>query len=216
MNKVDILKTPFLEFTSDMCLADRIYAKLKTEEFYSNNLSTNSVSNTKKNWYDEELINWFYDCLKQVHTYLDIVPSLSIEITGCWANKTDKLQNHHNHWHSNSWLSGVYYMQDHDSEIIFTSDNIWFEKMSTFRFCNKITSSESSSDLIQGPRMISKYKPKKGNLLIFPSHFPHKVKTVSVNQDPRYSISFNTFVSGTFENAGIASYCSIVSKSINT
>lgn len=192
METIDIIKYKVCFFKSTEELADKVYNLLEKEDFSTSN-KLNSITKSNSDWYDSELINWFYECLNQVHTYLNIVDTLKLEIIGCWGNKTQKIQAHHIHHHFNSFLSGVYYPHDSDTELIFRTKNLWFEKFDQLKICK--TSTNLGEDKFQGNYESSKYKPTKGALIIFPSHLYHKVATITDNS-VRYSIAFNVFFSG--------------------
>lgn len=192
MNTIDLIRHNLLIFKSSSELADKVYGLLQKEDFSTSNM-LNTVTKPDSYWYEPELINWFYECLDKVHKYLNIVDTVKLEITGCWGNKTQKLQAHHIHHHFNSFLSGVYYPQDSETEIVFRTKNMWFEKFEQFKICKMSTN--LGNDNFQGNFETSRFKPEKGSLLIFPSHLQHKVATITDNST-RYSIAFNIFISG--------------------
>lgn len=111
---------------------------------------------------------------------------LGIYITQSWINYTGKNQSHHRHWHHNSFISGVFYInakKEHD-KIYFIKDN---------RYPLKYT--PSTSTLYNSDEW---YIPVESNLLVlFPSSLNHYVGVN--NQDyVRESLSFNTFLKGKF------------------
>ena len=205
MNKIDVLSTPFYEFVCEPQLTEKIYNKLKGEVFSSPNI-LNSTTNTETNWYDPDLFIWFKECLESVAHDLHFNDSIKLEIISCWANKTKKLEAHHFHHHPNSLISGVFYPHDSESNIVFETTDIWFEKFTNLKI------SKFNNGIQYGKPNIHKYKPKAGCLLLFPSHIPHKVSAVTKDQE-RYSIAFNTFVSGDF-GINVTNNLSLKSKSL--
>ena len=100
---------------------------------------------------------------------------------------TDTNEFHHKHQHSNSFLSGVFYIEA-DEEL----DDITFHNsLKPFMF----TFESDASPVFFADRWT--FKVKKNTLIIFPSTLIHHVnKTKSKNT--RISLAFNTFVKGNF------------------
>jgi uncharacterized protein (TIGR02466 family) len=118
----------------------------------------------------------------------------SIYITQSWLNITEKNHYHHKHNHSNSYLSGVFYIDTHPSEdkIHFTSNNtnLWPLLIDQKEF-NVFNS-------------IDWWLPAQtGKILLFPSSLTHYVSPVQTDTQ-RVSISFNTFLRGDIGNADSA------------
>ena len=108
----------------------------------------------------------------------------SLQITQSWTNYTEAGQFHHKHTHSNSFISGIFYLQA-NREI----DRIYFHRsgFQMIRLSPKewnIWNSESWW-----------FEVGTGDLILFPSHIPHMVETVR-NEETRISLSFNTFPIG--------------------
>jgi uncharacterized protein (TIGR02466 family) len=114
------------------------------------------------------------------HIYEDI------QISSSWVNLVDKNEHIHSHSHLNSYISGVYYLND-NSKITFynPTDKKWFfapmfkEAIKEFRDLHKITISFPSN-----------------TLLIFPSWLIHEVPFSEYNN--RFSIAFNIIPKGEF------------------
>ena len=121
--------------------------------------------------------------------YFDILKTKTAKpyITQSWLNWTGFKKFHHTHWHSNSIISGVLYIdvEENVDSITFNSRN----PKSMFRF-NTFEESETNSRKAQKTVC-------NNELLLFPSDLEHEV-AVREN-DPkgeRISLSFNTFVKG--------------------
>ncbi len=142
-------------------------------------------------FYDAELYDWFNSCIEEAKENLHIPKEVNLEITGCWTNKTKKLQQHHRHIHSNSFMSGILYLSEEHSGGLteFITDNIWWDNFKWLRF----------GKMPQISTINQKYIPKKGKLLLFPSGLQHGVTAV-MDKSSRYTISFNTFFSGTIDD----------------
>ena len=63
------------------------------------------------------------------------------------------------------------------------------------------------------PQLSGKNKPVSGKLVLFPSHVKHKVLPLTSNED-RYTISFNTFVSGVLGENNHSVYLNLKAKSV--
>lgn len=110
--------------------------------------------------------------------------NVEIYFTESWFNKTEKGQSHHRHWHPNSILSGVVYLEnDGDSGrtkfITSQYDTIEY----SINDANIYNSRSWSVPAV------------KGNMVIFPSNVEHLVDTYH-GETPRITLAFNTFVRG--------------------
>tara|TARA_R100001015_G_C4620530_1_gene177488 strand:+ start:725 stop:1336 length:612 start_codon:yes stop_codon:yes gene_type:complete len=121
--------------------------------------------------------------------YLEKVISPSddvkLNITQSWINYSNQNQYHQEHCHTNSYISGVLYInaKEENDAIQFTNN--------AFRFLNpnikhyNVWNSKTRT-----------LNVRTGMLIMFPSHLYHSVK-VNRNNYTRTSIAFNTFLKGT-------------------
>lgn len=112
-------------------------------------------------------------------------------ITQSWLNLTKKNEYHHVHVHSNSIISGVFYIKVQDGDninLIDKSTNIVGNKK-LLEIPKKENQSAYSTE-------VYKLGVEQGDLLLFDSQIPHGVD--SIDTDMRISLSFNTFVKGEF------------------
>jgi len=121
---------------------------------------------------------------------------LTWEITTSWVNRSKNGDYHANHWHSNSLISGVFYIYTNPSSgaIVFHKDknhkNLWGD---TLRIdWDKETDYNSEAVGIL---------PKTNELLMFPSILAHSVLSNTSNES-RYSLAFNVFPRGVFGESG--------------
>ena len=63
------------------------------------------------------------------------------------------------------------------------------------------------------PQLSGKNKPVSGKLVLFPSHVKHKVLPLTSNEN-RYTISFNTFLSGVLGEDSRSVYLNLKAKSV--
>jgi uncharacterized protein (TIGR02466 family) len=130
-------------------------------------------------------------CEEHIKNYVKVIinpkEELDFYITQSWLNVTKPGEFHHNHSHSNSIISGVFYISTvEDDKIIFNAPNtrikerIKFE-LKAFNAWNSYNWSFPSSN---------------NELILFPSWLDHQVFPNEKSTTDRISISFNTFVRG--------------------
>lgn len=110
----------------------------------------------------------------------DVVPY----VTQSWISYTSTGEHHHKHAHSNSFISGVFYIQTNDNDsICFHNDG--------YKALNVETDNYNSfnSDVMYFP-------VRESMLILFPSSTPHSVDIVGGNDRDRISLAFNTFLKG--------------------
>jgi uncharacterized protein (TIGR02466 family) len=128
----------------------------------------------------------------KIQDYFDkvISPSDNITpyITQSWLNYTETNQYHHKHAHTNSFVSGVFYIncnEEHD-KIKFFSDTY-----KTIRLEIKDWNIWNSETWW--------FSVKTGDVILFPSSLTHMVETKQ-GDNTRISLAFNVFIKGTFGN----------------
>lgn len=116
------------------------------------------------------------------------------KITTSWVNESKSGHDHGPHYHTNSILSGVVYLQAVDSaEINFhrsaSHANLWNTVLLDFDSFNEL-----NVDVISVP-------PSTNDILIFPSNLTHSVNP-NTSKETRYSLAFNVFPRGVFGEGG--------------
>ena len=102
-------------------------------------------------------------------------------VTQCWLNKNPKGSFHHEHIHSNSIISGVFYFKQNSK-----LPPIQFSKILQYKIelhSKKFNNLNSETFLLPCT---------DGELILFPSNLKHSVLTNTDNEE-RISMSFNTF-----------------------
>lgn len=115
---------------------------------------------------------------------------IEIIITSSWINWTEEHEMHHDHHHTNSFLSGVVYVQTDDNR-----DTLEF--FNPIRFGGNIdVQCEERSKWLKNLWYIPALK---NHMLVFPSDLKHRVPVRPNVPDhkTRISISFNTWFKGT-------------------
>jgi uncharacterized protein (TIGR02466 family) len=130
------------------------------------------------------LHSWIEDCLAEYFKATTAPKNnISLKITQSWVNFSEAGQYHHKHAHSNSIVSGIYYIQTNpDDRVYFYRDGYQQIKILTDNW--NIYNSESWW-----------FEAEVGKLILFPSFLTHMVPTVQGEQT-RISLSFNTFACG--------------------
>jgi uncharacterized protein (TIGR02466 family) len=135
-----------------------------------------------------KLKNFFNEGINvYVKTVYDPKKNIDVYITESWINYTYKNQFHHQHYHPNSFISGVFYVNcvENDS-IIFKKDNPSMIEIESNNY-NYFNSNSWSLPVI------------KGDLILFPSNLQHQVSK-NLTNTTRISLSFNTYLKGNISN----------------
>lgn len=106
-----------------------------------------------------------------------------LRITQSWCNYTSKEQYHHRHYHPNSFLSGVLYIQTDDSDGI----TFFNGKKNILQF-----NPEKSKYTLNSFKAPAKSK----QLILFPSELEHEVSFRKADGLHRISLALNTFPVG--------------------
>ena len=150
---------------------------------YDSKILEDIVLNDLKIFFEKSLNNFFQEVCNPA-------TNVSLRITQSWVNYSTIGRSHHKHAHTNSVISGVFYVDTNENsdKIIFCRNTpIIPYTIETKEFINVWTANEF---------WISS---EKGTLLLFPSTLEHRVDAV-VGEKERISISFNSFFSGEIGN----------------
>jgi len=156
------------------------------------NFSKNSGNITSSNNYilnEKPFSNLKEEIHLKIDDYFDKVVSpankITPYITQSWLNYTETNQYHHKHSHSNSFISGVFYIN---------SDNK-FDKIKFFNDNYKTIKPEVKDWNIWNSE--SWWFPvNTGDIILFPSSLTHMVETKE-GDNTRISLAFNVFIKGT-------------------
>lgn len=143
---------------------------------------------------DDTVLDKIPSLKNQIQSHLDnyakkIINStteFSFYLTQSWVNKNKKGTKHTQHMHTNSMLSGVYYLSEDPEEIIFYK---YFDYLELFSMQPKEYTLYNYNQYA--------FKPSKNKLILFPSILRHSVKETN-KETERMSIAFNVFFRGTF------------------
>ena len=127
------------------------------------------------------------DLIKNTYMY-----DCDFRLTNSWGTKADSFEESAVHCHSNSWLSGVLYLQDN----------------------NTISFSNMDKGCFSGaPREFNEYNTRninisthKNTLILFPSHLYHRIPPLDLKGTTRYSLAFNVLPKGSFGSGDSQTY----------
>jgi len=143
-------------------------------------LEDNELANLKQSL-ESALNKFFYDVYK--------TKQCKLYITQSWLNFADKNEFHHRHWHPNSFISGVLYLQTISDDRIYFASNL--EQFNMFEFDNEEYTLFNSNTW---------WMPVEDNsLILFPSNMNHEVK-INTSSTTRISLAFNSFIKGSIGN----------------
>ena len=166
--------------------------ELKTIHNYKKKTHRNEGNVTSDDTYvleNKTLKNLKEDLHKKLLDYFNKVlcnsNSITPLITQSWLNYTEPNEFHHKHFHSNSYVSGVFYIDANK-----TVDHIKFYKSHV----PEIESTISTYNLFNARSLW--FPVETGDVVLFPSSLPHGVdKKQGTNS--RISLSFNSYFKGT-------------------
>ena len=152
----------------------------------------NSTSNDSY-IFDTKLKNLKEFCEQHIKKYAEEIlnpkQELDFYITQSWLNITKPGEYHHKHSHSNSIISGVFYISTkEDDNITFSDPNAKVKELISFE----------SKEFNLWNATIWTFPATNNALILFPSWLNHKVDTNEKATTDRISLSFNTFARGTF------------------
>ena len=131
-------------------------------------------------------------CEQHLKQYLEEIVGANtdlatLRITQSWLNKAHPQESHNRHYHSNSYLSGVLYINClPDDHIIF--DNRFYGFFNNMEFPLKETTVWNAHGFAQ--------PVANGDLILFPSWIQHHVNENKTKDTVRVSFAFNTFPIG--------------------
>ena len=125
-------------------------------------------------------------CLSEYALEVYGCDSIKVYTTQSWLNFSKKGESHHNHFHPNSFLSGVLYIK--------ADPNYHYIKFSNNNYTTIFPYNEKTQWTDFNARTYD-ILVEKGKLLIFPSKLNHSVEP-NTKDDLRISLSFNTWLRG--------------------
>lgn len=189
----NVFPTPVYIARSDSDLtSNEEIQKIIKEGMVDNDYNLSSENNYI---FDENLKELKQFCEHHIKTYVKEVMApkeeLDFYITQSWLNVTKPGQQHHQHCHPNSCISGVFYVSAEEDDSITFIDQNWPVK-------EMIKPEIKEFTIWNCPLWF--FPVTAGELVLFPSWLQHKVQPNEKATTDRISISFNTFVRGKLGN----------------
>ena len=190
MNKIPVPNDSIYEFFLDSSLVESYLDQIKKSPNIEYGTTMHKAANTASYvTYGlpvpdlPELFDSIQNCIDEV-AFLKF-GTKNLSINDMWVVKSEFGQKAIRHFHSNSILSGILYLQDHGITTEFFPEDNFYNKFQQGKIF--ITAKDNSE--------ITKIEPQLGKLLIFPSYIIHSVP-VNRTKSTRYTLAFNTFFSG--------------------
>ena len=194
MKEIEVLPQTIYEFEADPKITALALELLKKEELINQEHSTthqiagfteNAELNRKPEY--APIMDWIRECLDEVRVARRLHCD-RIDITQAWGVLTTYNTHQPKHFHTNSYISGVFYLTDSPTGTTIYHTSIWEREQQPM-----VTVSNSlgtgASDITH------KVRAKAGTLSLFPSNIFHQVKP-SKDFNDRYSLIVNTFPAG--------------------
>ncbi len=165
---------------------------LLKQKFRSNNFNRTSVDNyILENEILKPLKSQLEYCiLEYASETMAPQDQTKIAITQSWVNYSKKGESHHQHYHQNSTISGVFYIETTDDDkIIFYNSYIRPNGWSALGIGDAKKPTAYNAEDLWVPAV-------KSSLLLFPSTVYHSVGEITEEKRERVSLSFNTFFKG--------------------
>ena len=172
------------EFTKEESSTIKEYCKHVRKN--EGNITTNDsyvLENKNLSKLKDDLTNFVNGYLSQI---INPINDVTPYITQSWINITTDGQYHHKHSHSNSYLSGVLYIEAEEE-----NDAIKFFK--PYNQYQPIKLTPKDSNIHNSTNWW--FSVKKGLIVLFPSYLEHMVEMKQGN-NKRISLAFNTFLQG--------------------
>ena len=162
---------------------ERCLRELNGPEDNSNEISVNKYVLNEPELKD--LNDWIMNYIRFYASNIMKFKNCDFYITQSWINYTKKTQKHHVHYHPNSLISGVFYLNDDDAKINFYRGDDQFALSFVIDDFNVFNSGKYQ------------YNTKENGLILFPSKTRHDVD-IQKSDKVRISIAFNTWATGSF------------------
>lgn len=186
MNTVPLFSIPLSISSLDRELTRKEVEYILTQDRYK---TIGNKSTHNKNVLDEPDLFMLRDFIEQeIKTFSETVmcyKDIELYITQSWINYNDPKEFHHQHYHANSIVSGVFYITVNQNDKIQFYDR----KPKDMLMFNRSSYNQYNS--------IHWWWPvKEKELFLFPSNMEHGVPTIQDAEQMRISLSFNTFFRG--------------------
>lgn len=188
MIKKQILSIDFYEFRCPKNIYEPVKDHLKNSAEFRKN-ENNLISYQLKN---DAMESWINDCLKELQQDKFVGSCYDLKVTTIWANKANKLQFHHKHFHPNSIVSGILYLnvnEGYGKTNFYLKDPWW--KIHNDGYLKLLDTNTNDAAV----EIVAQAEPEEGKMIMFPSMIWHSVQPHK-NMSERLTVSFNSYFRG--------------------
>ena len=184
---IELFPTPVLLWKYNESIVDNALGNTKSKDSFV--LEKNELKSIR---------DFIQKCLDEYAVRV-LATDQKLYITQSWCNKNKKGSKHHEHTHTNSLVSGVFYFKTNKSAPInFHKNTITQMELNPIKY-NHVNSN------------IFNMEVKSSELVLFPSTLKHSVP-VNKDENDRISLSFNTFSKGVFGDENKLNYLNVGDK----
>ena len=194
VNYINVWGIPI--FSNNIKISDKIINDLKSLPIERVHIDNGYNSLEKYVLNQKPFILLKNSILENLNIYLykiiKIKKNINFKLMNSWVNVHKKGDWAQEHEHSNSYISGIVYLDvfGNSGNLIFKKENNWtniFPKVPLIYF-EEYNETNSTTWT---------YVPKNGDIYLFPSFLKHSVEK-NLNKKNRYSLAFNFLPSGKF------------------
>jgi uncharacterized protein (TIGR02466 family) len=193
---ISLFPTPVLRVRVQEYFQDEIWKlkQLELENVYGNDVTKdlNHLKSIESYCLDlpgmEKLKSYIEKEVKDFYVH-GLAIDGDIMITQSWVNKNINGGVTHVHYHHNSIISGVYYIDVPDNSTLIKFYKPEINRSTAYRL-----EPEVNPDLVPGnpyAQTVATIPVANSEILLFPSYFPHGVPSIDTRQD-RWCLAFNS------------------------
>ena len=193
MKQIEVLPQIIYEFEADQTLLNTTLELVKKEELLEKQLNpqgyetTGMTKDLRLHLRPEyaDVTAWLYECLNELKRVRNLQCD-KFTITQCWGTAAKYNTHQFKHLHTNSYISGIFYLTNSNTGTTLYHNSIWEEAdhpLVTVRH------------LLDSKQISHKVRAKAGKLVLFPSSLFHEVKP-SRDFNDRHTLVINAFPSG--------------------
>ena len=194
VNYINVWGIPI--FSNNIKISDKIINDLKSLPIERVHIDNGYNSLEKYVLNQKPFILLKNSILENLNIYLykiiKIKKNINFKLMNSWVNVHKKGDWAQEHEHSNSYISGIVYLDvfENSGNLIFKKENNWTNIFPKVPLIDFEEYNETNSTTWT-------YVPKNGDIYLFPSFLKHSVEK-NLNKKNRYSLAFNFLPSGKF------------------
>jgi len=194
VNYINVWGIPI--FSNNIKISDKIINDLKSLPIERVHIDNGYNSLEKYVLNQKPFILLKNSILENLNIYLykiiKIKKNINFKLMNSWVNVHKKGDWAQEHEHSNSYISGIVYLDvfGNSGNLIFKKENNWTNIFPKVPLIDFEEYNETNSTTWT-------YVPKNGDIYLFPSFLKHSVEK-NLNKKNRYSLAFNFLPSGKF------------------